>query len=98
MPGVNWDNAPAVAATPSGGAFLPTTEGLPIAIDTSTGSANDGLIADVQLWLDDPSANFGWEYRIVEEDVIDNARRLLPGSITVFWTAPLEFEDGFESP
>lgn len=72
--------------------------GTAVTFDTDIGSANDGLIADVQAWVDDPAVNFGWEYRISEEDELDNARLLSPGSITVHWVAQLEFEDGFESP
>jgi hypothetical protein len=30
--------------------------------------------------------------------VLDNARRLLPGSFTVYWQAQLNFSSGFESP
>lgn len=97
VPGVNWDNAPPVAGAPSAVVFLPTTGNTGITIDTDNGSADDGLIADVQAWVDDPAENYGWEYRITEEDVLDNARRLLPGSMTIFWTAPLAFEDGFEN-
>ncbi len=97
VPGVTWANAPAVQADASATAPLSSAGGTS-SIDTDSGSANDGLIADVQAWVDNPAGNFGWEYRIAEEDVLDNARLVEPGSFTVFWTLGLEFEDGFESP
>jgi hypothetical protein len=53
---------------------------------------------NVQAWVDSPGDNFGWEYRITEEDVLDNARRLLPCSFTIYWQAQLNFSSGFESP
>jgi hypothetical protein len=47
-----------------------------------------GMIADVQLWLDDPAQNFGWMLKTEEEDVNFTARRF--GS--------RELEDPNESP
>jgi hypothetical protein len=98
VPGINWANAPPVQAAASADVFLPSTINTPIIIDTDIGNADDGLIVDAQAWVDNPATNFGWEYRLAEESVLDNARRLLPGSVTVHWTVPpLNFADGFES-
>lgn len=47
-----------------------------------------GMVADVQLWLDQPAQNFGWLLKTEEEDVNFTARRF--GS--------RELEDPFESP
>lgn len=97
--GVTWNTRPAVNAALSATAFLPVTNETAILIDTDIGEDDDGLIADVQTWVDDPSLNFGWEFRVTEEDVADNARRMDPGSVTIHWMEPpppLEFEDGFE--
>jgi len=88
VPGVDWANAPAVAGGVSGGAFLPTNNNVPITIDTDIGADDDGLIADVQAWVDDPGSNFGWDYRVAAEATLDNARQLMPGSITIHWTLP----------
>jgi hypothetical protein len=47
-----------------------------------------GMVADVQLWLDQPAQNFGWLLKTEEEDLNFTARRF--GS--------RELEDPFESP
>ena len=100
MPGVNWNNAPPTQASVSAVEFLSSGTGVPVTIDTDVGDDDDGLITDVQAWLDNPASNYGWEYRVLEESTADNARLINPGSVTIYWgTGPgLDFEDGFESP
>lgn len=99
VPGVDWNGRPEVQAAPSATEFLPSGQGVPISIDTDVGDDDDGLIADIQAWVQNPGSNFGWEFRVQEENVADNARLINPGSVTVFWTIPpLDFADGFESP
>ncbi len=95
--GVTWDNQPGVgdvSATES----LPATDKTDITIDTEVGSDDDGLIADVQGWVDGGFSNFGWRIQVSEEATADNARRMEPGSMTIHWMepSPLDFEDGFE--
>lgn len=97
VPGVTWATAPAVQAGTSATVPLSSSGGT-FSIDTDSGTANDGLIADVQAWVNNPAGNFGWEYRLADEDELDNTRLLEPGSFTVYWIIPLEFGDGFESP
>lgn len=99
-PGVSWADAPATQTDPSASVFLPATDGAQITIDTNIGNADDGLITDVQAWLDGPGSNFGWLFRVQEEGVVDNARLIAPGSITVHWTPPppdVLFMHGFET-
>jgi hypothetical protein len=98
VPGVDWDSAPPVQAGISATRFLPSGGNTQLTIDTDIGSDTDALIADVQAWVDSPGDNVGWDYRITEDDVLDNARRLLPGSFTIYWQAQLNFSSGFESP
>jgi uncharacterized repeat protein (TIGR01451 family) len=86
VPGVRWNTAPNVSATISATEFLPSTNNTPITIDTDIGDDDDGLIDDVQAWVDDPASNFGWEYRVTEENITHNARRMQPGSMTIHWT------------
>ncbi len=98
VPGIDWNSAPGAETSASAVEFLPAGFSLPITIDTDVGDDDDGLIVDIQAWIDNPSSNYGWEYRVLEEDTADNARLLGPGSITVYWTTGLDFADGFESP
>lgn len=100
QPGVTWNTRPNTSATVSATEFMSSETGVDITIDTDIGSDDDGLIADIQAWVDNPDSNYGWEYRVTEESTADNARLLNPGTLTVFWgTNPeLDFEDGFESP
>lgn len=84
--GVTWNSRPGVSAALSATEFLPATNLTEISIDTDIGDDDDGLIADVQTWADNPGLNFGWAFRVTEEDVADNARRMQPGSITIHWT------------
>jgi hypothetical protein len=98
VPGVSWNGAPGVQANVSATEFMPASSGVPITIDTDIGDDDDGLIADVQAWVDNPASNYGWEYRVLEEDIADNARLVNPGSMTIYWGFPvLEFDDGFEN-
>ena len=86
--GVTWNSAPNVSGTVSATEFLPATNDTMITIDTDIGSDDDGLIDDVQAWVDSPGTNFGWEYRVAAEGTADNARRMAPGSMTIHWTEP----------
>ncbi len=89
VPGVTWNSAPNISNVISATEFLPATNGAIITIDTDVGSNDDGLIDDVQGWVDSPGTNFGWEYRVAEEGTADNARRMEPGSMTIHWNDPL---------
>ena len=98
--GVDWATQPTVAATNSASAALPADDPFNVAIDTDIGSGNDGLIADVQTWVDNGATNFGWRLAVAEEGTADNARVLVPGTLTIYWSVPVEgliFGDGFES-
>lgn len=86
--GVTWNTAPGVSGTISATEFLPATNNTSITIDTDIGGDDDGLIDDIQAWVDNPASNFGWEYRVADEGVADNARRMQPGSMTIHWTVP----------
>jgi hypothetical protein len=88
VPGVDWNSAPAAQAGVSATEFMPSTFNAPITIDTNVGDDDDGLIADVQAWVDNPASNFGWDYRVLEEDIADNARLVNPGTVTIHWTLP----------
>ena len=80
---------------------LPDSGQVPTAIeiDTDVGMADDPLITDIQGGVDGSFQNFGWRVQVSEEDTLNNARAMDPGSITIHWTAPdLEFEHGFEDP
>jgi len=99
--GVNWNNQPAVGGI-SATAPLPDTGLTPtaITIDTDIGADDDQLIADIQGWVDGSFQNLGWRMQVSEEDTVNNARAMDPGSVTIHWMEPppppLEFEDGFE--
>lgn len=96
VPGVDWTGQPATSAF-SADAFLPSTDDTSIVIDTDDGSADDALIADVQSWVDNSATNFGWRLSVLEEGTTDNARSLLPGTLTIYWSDPdVLFADGFE--
>jgi len=67
-----------------------------------TFSSDPGLVADVQLWLDTPTMNFGW-ILLGDEISNQNARGInsresaTPPILTINFTAPdLIFADGFE--
>lgn len=97
--GVDWATQPTVAAADSTTAALSADNAVSVVIDTNTG--HDGLIADVQAWVDNGATNLGWRLAVVEEGTPDNARALTPGTLTIYWTPPDEdqlFADGFETP
>jgi len=98
--GVTWNTRPTVETTNSAIQFLPAASGVTITIDTDIGDDDDGLIEDVQAWVDNPETNYGWEYRVSDEGTVDNARLINPTSMTIYWAPapPFEFSDGFESP
>jgi hypothetical protein len=43
--------------------------------ETLRGPAPTGLVADVEQWLTDPSSNFGWLLKMVDESPLRTARR-----------------------
>lgn len=95
--GVDWSSQPAVAVADSATAALSAENEVNVIIDTANG--NDALIDDVQAWFDSGATNFGWRLAVVEEETANNARALLPGILTIYWTPPEEdilFSDGFE--
>ena len=99
-PGVDWTAQPAVAA-PSASATLPPTDDVSVVFDTDVGTGDDALIADVQAWLDNGATNFGWRLSVSSagEATTNNARSLLPGTLTIFYAAaPVDFifGNGFE--
>ena len=99
--GVDWATQPTVAAADSAAAALSADDQVNVVIDTGFDTGNDGLIADVQAWVDNGATNFGWRLAVVEEGTADNARALTPGTLTIHWTPPGEdhlFSDGFETP
>ncbi len=81
---VNWGNAPGVTGPQSATQALPSSTGT-ITIDTNVGSDDDELINDVQGWVNGGTNN-GWRVAVSEESTADNARSLVPGSLTVYWT------------
>jgi hypothetical protein len=83
--GIDWTGAPTVTGADSGVENLPTTSGVTISFDTDVGTNDDGLIGDVQTWVEGAS-NDGWRMRVAEESILDNARLMSPGSLTVYWT------------
>jgi hypothetical protein len=87
--GVSWNTRPETAETDTGSAALNTSNGFVFTLDTDSGVENDGLITDVQAWVDG-AANEGWELSLEEENDADNARRIDPGTLTVYWTASQE--------
>lgn len=85
VPGVDWDGRPATAMANSATHDLPSTGNHSIVIDTDVGTANDGLLADFQAWMDGDS-NDGWELSVVEEGEANNARLITPDAVRVEWT------------
>ena len=99
--GVTWNTQPTVAGADSASTAMTTLNGFIALFDTNTGTANDGLIEDVQAWVDNGATNFGWRLAVAEEATADNSRRMEHGALTIHWTPPGEvplFADGFESP
>lgn len=97
--GVDWATQPTVAAFVSGVGALPATNLVVVTLDTDIGSANDGLIGDVQAWVDNGATNFGWRLAVQEEGTPDNARAMVPFALTIHWTEPVAdfiFGNGFE--
>ena len=84
--GIDWTGAPSNSGADSGTEALPATNDVTITFDTDVGTNDDGLISDVQAWVDDDTSNHGWRLRISEESTVDNARLLSPGSLTVYWS------------
>ena len=69
-------------STPGGQAgveYAATPSAVGASVDVGVGlysfSSNSALIADVQAWLDTPSANYGWYLLTSDESVWGNARR-----------------------
>lgn len=69
-----------------------------------TWASTAALVEDVQGWVDAPSTNFGWMLKIVNETPGRKSRRFnsrsnptMPPQLTVTFTAPPLFADGFES-
>lgn len=97
--GVDWATQPTVAAADSTTAALSADNAFSVVFDTSTG--HDGLLTDVQAWVESGASNFGWRLAVVEEGTADNARALTPGTLTIYWNPPVGdvlFADGFEAP
>lgn len=88
--GVTWNTMPAVMASPSASAAMPTADAFDIVIDTDTGAANDALINDVQGWLDGTFDNSGWMLRVNEENAADNARLVSTRTLTIHYTVDVE--------
>ena len=87
--GVTWNTRPETAETDTGSAALPTSNGFNFTLDTDNGIENDGLIGDVQAWVDGAS-NEGWELSLEQENEADNARLINAGTLTVYWTETQE--------
>ncbi len=100
VPGLDWATQPTVAAFPSGIRSLPTTNLFVVTLDTDIGTANDGLIGDVQAWVDNGATNFGWRLAVQEEGTANNARAIVPIGLTIHWSDPgdIIFGSGFEPP
>ena len=56
--GVDWATQPTVAAADSATAALSADDEVNVVIDTGIDTGNDGLIADVQAWVDNGATNF----------------------------------------
>jgi len=85
VPGVDWASQPVVMASESASVELPTTDETPLLIDTDVGDENDGLIADVQAWING-APNQGWRFSLVQEGQQENSRVIIPDAITVHFT------------
>lgn len=83
--GVDWASQPVVLASESASLKLPTTDETPLLIDTNDGDENDGLIADVQAWING-APNQGWRFSVVQEGQQENQRLIIPDAITVYFT------------
>ena len=87
--GVNWNNQPGAQTTPSATAPLPTSDNFNVQLDTADGSLSEGLLTDVQAWVDGTD-NHGWLFAVREETTADNARLMKPGALVIEWTADEE--------
>jgi hypothetical protein len=75
FPGTPW-------ATP-GGDFEPAATASTGPVDRAEGFMNiPNLTADVQAWVNDPAANFGWVLRVTEEETPSSAKLLAPREIS----------------
>lgn len=91
-----------LAASPSATLTVPASNNsitIPV-----TWSSTAALVADVQAWVNAPATNFGWMLKIVNETPGTKSRRWnsrsnsdTPPRLTVTFTAPPLFADGFES-
>lgn len=84
--GINWSNVPDHVSAMSATAALSGATNVLITLDTDIGSDDDGLINDVQAWVNNGASNFGWLARIAEEEINNNARLMEIVSLTVYWT------------
>lgn len=71
--GASWAGG-AVATTVSGQASVPAAISTAVVWDSAT-AGNAGMVADVQGWLDDPTANQGWRIVSSTEAVTSAAQR-----------------------
>ena len=95
--GVDWNDAPGNRNEISASINLPATEFFTSVIDTAEGDDNDGLIDDIQAWVDGAD-NYGWSLRVAEENSADNARLVYLRTLTIDWTETGESEDFVINP
>jgi hypothetical protein len=86
--GVNWNNQPSVALSPSASIDLPVNEPVTLTADTGVGVSSAGLLADVQGWVDGTFTNAGWRLSLSEEGTLNNARANFAGPLVISWTVP----------
>ncbi|MFK7988550.1 MAG: DNRLRE domain-containing protein [Sandaracinaceae bacterium] len=90
VPGIDWMGAPGNEAGLSGTESLAATMNpatSTVTFDTNVDTSDDELIDDVQDWLDGTRTNNGWMVQVNEEGTANNARLLVPGALTVYYTA-----------
>ena len=83
--GVDWDGQPAVADALSASEAVDASDGLDFLFDSATGTDDQGLVEDVQAWVDGAD-NFGWAVSVADEGDADNARLLELGQLDIEWT------------
>jgi len=84
VPGLNWNNAPSNRNAASASGAWNDQRNDTTTMDTDEGSANDGLINDVQAWVDGEDNN-GWRLSVAAENVTDNARGVRVPTVTIYW-------------
>jgi len=90
--------SPALSPTwaTAGGSYSPTVSAIATIFDdlgagqlfSWTSTSNPQMITDVQSWLDNPAANFGWLMKVTDESIGQTAKRFNSGESTVSPNVP----------